>query len=69
MPNVMIIIEVEQQTGHVMLARFRRRQLKHKTHLLGLVHTKRQRQRCDNSAMTLGILFSMKTMELQSILE
>ena len=29
---------------------------------LGLVFTKRQRQRCDNSAMTLAILFSLKTM-------
>ena len=31
---------------------------------LGPVYTKRQRQRCDNSAMTLVILFSLKTVEL-----
>ena len=30
---------------------------------LGPVYTTRQRQPCDNSAMTLGILFSLKTME------
>ena len=30
---------------------------------LGSVYTKRQRQRCDNSAMMLAILFSLKTME------
>ena len=30
---------------------------------LGPVYTKRQHQRCDNSAMTLAILFSLKTME------
>ena len=32
--------------------------------LLGPIYTKRQRQCCDNSAMTLAILFSLKTMEL-----
>ena len=31
--------------------------------VLGPVYTKRQRQLCDNSAMTLAILFSLKTME------
>ena len=30
---------------------------------LGPVYTKRQRQYCDNSAMTLVILFTLKTME------
>ena len=30
---------------------------------LGPVYTKRQRQCCDNAAMTLAILFSLKTME------
>ena len=30
---------------------------------LGPIYTKRQRQRCDNSAMTLAILFSLKTVE------
>ena len=30
---------------------------------LGLVYTKRQCQRCDNSSMRLAILFSFKTME------
>ena len=29
----------------------------------GPVYTKRQRQRCNSSAMTLAILFSLKTME------
>ena len=29
----------------------------------GPVYTKRQHQRCDNSAMTLAILFSLKSME------
>ena len=32
--------------------------------VLGPIYTKRQRQRCDNSAMTLAILFSLKTVEL-----
>ena len=32
--------------------------------VLGPIYTKRQRQRCDNSAMTLAILFSLKTEEL-----
>ena len=32
-------------------------------HSLGSVYSKPQRQRCDNSAMTLAILFSLKTME------
>ena len=32
-------------------------------HVLGPVYTKCQRQRCDNSAMKLAILFSLKTME------
>ena len=27
------------------------------------IYTKRPRQHCDNSAMTLGILFSLKTVE------
>ena len=31
------------------------------------VYTKRQRQRCDNSVMTLAILFSLKTMESSEI--
>ena len=31
--------------------------------MLGLVYAKRQGQRCDNSVMTLVILFSLKTME------
>ena len=30
---------------------------------LGPVYTKRQSQRCDNTEMTLSILFSLKTME------
>ena len=30
---------------------------------LGSVYTKRQRQRCTNSAMMLAILFSLKSME------
>ena len=30
----------------------------------GLIYTKRQPQCCDNSAMTLAILFSLKTMKL-----
>ena len=34
---------------------------------LGPVYTKPQRQHCDNSAMTLAILFSLKTMELLKI--
>ena len=34
---------------------------------LGPVYTKRQLQRCENSAMTLAILFSLKTMELFQI--
>ena len=34
------------------------------TRVLGLICTKRQSQSCDNSAMTLAILFSLKTMEL-----
>ena len=29
----------------------------------GPIYTKRQRQRCDNSVMTLTTLFSLKTME------
>ena len=32
--------------------------------VLGPVYTKRQRQRCDHSAMTLVILFSLKSMEM-----
>ena len=31
---------------------------------LGPVYAKRQRQYCDNSAITLAILFSLKTMEV-----
>ena len=31
---------------------------------LRFIYTKRQRQRCDNSAMTLAILFSLKSVEL-----
>ena len=31
--------------------------------ILGPMYTKRQRQLCDNAAMTLAILFSLKTME------
>ena len=33
----------------------------------GSVHTKRQRQRCDNCGMTLAMLLSLKTMELLQI--
>ena len=36
---------------------------KYETDFLGPVYTKRQRQRCDNSAMTLAILFSLKSVE------
>ena len=32
-------------------------------HYIGIVYTKRQRQRCDNSAMILAILFSLKTVQ------
>ena len=32
--------------------------------VLGPVYTKRQHQRCDNSAMTLAILFSLKSVEM-----
>ena len=35
----------------------------HCTALFRLVYTKRQRQRCDHSAMTLAILFSLKSIE------
>ena len=37
--------------------------------VLGPVYTERQHQRCDNSAMMLAILFSLKSMELQPILD
>ena len=30
---------------------------------LGPIYIKRQRQRCDNSAMMIAVLFSLKTME------
>ena len=33
------------------------------TYVTGSIYTKRQRQGCDNSAMMLAILFSLKTME------
>ena len=48
------------QTGHRHRTLHQRYSL---VHAQGPVYTKRQRQLCDNVAMTLVILFSLKTME------